>query len=247
MQWIVFDCETTGLSPLSGDRICEIGAVKIEKKKIVDRYWSLIDPEREISYSAYMVNRITPEMLKDAPKMEEVLPSFLEFVGKSKLAAYNAKFDLSFLNAELVRAGYPSIPGSEIIDIYILAKKVLPKLGFYPLWNVARKLNLTVTTAHRALADAEVAANIFIRLLEIGGHKILNLVHLDYLKLVSKLEKAILDRQEVKVKYRGPEGKSYERTILPQKIRKLLGQEFLEYRIEDSLLSLPLEVIEEVW
>ncbi|MDD5614502.1 MAG: 3'-5' exonuclease, partial [Candidatus Omnitrophica bacterium] len=135
MKYVVFDCETTGLSPISGDRICEIGAVKLEDNKIVDQYWHLVNPQREISYEAYMVNKIVPSMIKDAPIIDEILPSFLEFISGSKLAAYNAGFDISFLNAELKACGFNPVELKDAIDIYMLAKKMLPNLNRYPLWN----------------------------------------------------------------------------------------------------------------
>lgn len=246
MEYTVFDCETTGLSPGFGDRICEIAAVKLEHEKIKDRYWSLVNPQREISHSAYLVNRITPEMIKDAPKMKEVLPSFLDFVGDSKFVAYNAGFDICFLNSELARLNYPLIPISEVVDVYALAKRILPELGFYPLWNVAKKLHIPVIITHRALADAQITAQVFIQLMKMAGEQVLKTVHLDYTQLLSKLKIAIERNQSLKVRFLTDEGEKIVKIILPCKIVRKLSQEFLEFKSENKLNCIPLGLIEEV-
>jgi DNA polymerase-3 subunit alpha (Gram-positive type) len=246
MQYIVFDLETTGLSPFSGDRICEIGAVKIVDGKISDKFWSLVNPERELSFSAYRVNRITSEMLESAPKMSEVLPEFLNFITGTKLAAYNAGFDLSFLNMELRKLGMDIIPDEQVIDIYILAKKLLPHLGFYPLWNVAKNLNVTVNASHRALADAIVAAEVFIKLLAQGGEEMLERAHMDYHKNRKLIIQALKERRNIKIKFGGDEGEILEQVIMPLGISEELGQEILEYQVEDKKTKVPLNIIMEV-
>jgi len=246
MQYIVFDLETTGLSPFSGDRICEIGAVKIVDGKISDKFWSLVNPEREISFSAYRVNRITPEMLESAPKISEVLPEFLNFIAGEKLAAYNAGFDLSFLNMELTKLGMDIIPDEQVIDIYILAKKVLPHIGFYPLWNVAKNLNVKMETSHRALADAIVAAEVFIKLLAQGGEEMLDRAHMDYHKNRKLIIQALKERRNIKIKFGGDEGEILEQVIMPLGISEQLGQEILECQIEDKKTKVPLNIIVEV-
>ena len=246
MQYIVFDLETTGLSPFSGDRICEIGAVRITDGKITDKLWTLVNPERELSFAAYRVNRITSDMLESAPKISEVLPEFLDFVEGTKLAAYNAGFDLSFLNMELRNLGMNPIPDGQVIDIYILAKKLLPNLGFYPLWNVAKNLKVRVDTSHRALADAIVAAEIFIKLLDQGGRDILARVHMDYHKNRKLLEQAFKERRSVKIKFSGDEGEVLEEQIMPLGIIEELGQEVLKCESRGKKMSLPLTIIMEV-
>lgn len=246
MRYIVFDCETTGLSPLLGDRICEIGAVKLEGDRIVDKYWSLVNPEREVGFEAYMVNKITNEMLKDAPKMDEVLPSFLEFLGEDKLVAYNASFDLSFLNTELLRYGYSPIARDEVIDIYILARKLLPDLGLYPLWNVAKRLKVPVITSHRALADAQTAAEVFIKLLKAGGDKILDMAHLDYGDIIKEIKRAIKMKGKIRLKYLTDEGETREKVVKPIAIEEVAGEEFLRFEEEKGTSIILISTIEEV-
>jgi len=246
MEYIVFDCETTGLSPFSGDRICEIGAVKIKDNKVLDKYWSLINPRRDVSYAAFMVNKITPGMLKDAPGIDEILPDFLKFLGKDKFVAYNAGFDLSFLNAELTRFSYNTISPKDAIDIYILAKKMLPDIKRYPLWNVAKNLNVSIVATHRALADAQVAAEVFIRLLELGGDKFLNIAHLNYAGTLKILESAIRSKCSVNVKFFSNTGQMLEKNVYPCRIMEVKGEDFLEFESQNKAGSVPILLIEEV-
>ncbi len=95
--FVVFDIETTGFSN-TNDKITEIGAVKIENFKIVDRFSELINPEKDISYKIQELTGITNELIKDKPTIEEVLPKFMEFVGDSVLVAHNAEFDTGFIS-----------------------------------------------------------------------------------------------------------------------------------------------------
>ena len=99
--FVVLDVETTGLGAYSGDRICEIAAVKLQQDEQIGEFWTMIDPGRPISEGAFAVNRITREMLMDAPASEAILPDLMEFMGNAVIVAYNAKFDMRFIQAEL--------------------------------------------------------------------------------------------------------------------------------------------------
>jgi DNA polymerase-3 subunit alpha (Gram-positive type) len=171
MDLVIFDVETTGLYPFKGDRICEIGAVKIRDKEIIDKFWSLINSNREISFSAYLVNKINEEMLKDAPLIDQVLPEFLNFSQGCILSAYNAKFDIGFLNNELSILNYPIKNEKDVIDIMELAKVLLPELRSYSLYNVSKYLGIEISISHRALSDALTTASVFLKLMEIGDIK----------------------------------------------------------------------------
>ena len=81
VTFVIFDFETTGLHPEEGDRVCEIGAMKVIGGSKIDEFWTMVDPERPISPGAFRVNRITPAMLQDAPRMGRVMPAFLSFIG----------------------------------------------------------------------------------------------------------------------------------------------------------------------
>ncbi|MDP8253741.1 MAG: 3'-5' exonuclease [Candidatus Kaelpia aquatica] len=246
MKCVVFDCETTGLSPYSGDKICEIGAVKLDGDKIIDQYCHLINPERDVSYAAYMVNKITQSMLRDAPTIDEILPSFLKFIEGNKLAAYNAGFDISFLNSALHDCGYKDVDSKEVIDIYILAKKMLPDLEKYPLWNVAKSLELPIAVTHRALDDAQLTADVFLKLTEMGADKFLKIICLDYAQKTKIIEGAIRSKQPLKIRFTSKSGNSLEKNIVPYRIKELNGEEVLCFESEHSSGSIALHLIEEV-
>jgi len=94
---VVFDLETTGFSPRSGDEIVEIGAIKVHGNEVISEFHSMINPLRPISDGASAVNGITHYMVQDAPLIEEILPDFVEFIDDAPLVAHNANFDLPFL------------------------------------------------------------------------------------------------------------------------------------------------------
>lgn len=164
---VVLDVETTGLSPYAGDRVCEIGAVKIKKGKIVDSFHSLINPQRTISYGAYLVNGISQEMVDNALTFREIALDFLIFIEKHRIAAYNARFDISFVNSELARSGeHHEILNSASLDILIAARKYLPGLSSYSLPKVADYLHIKTETTHRALDDAVLAWHVLQELMK---------------------------------------------------------------------------------
>ena len=170
-EFVVFDVETTGLSPSWGDRIVEIAALKVRNSKPIERFYSFVDPQREISFGAFAVNGITGEMLKGAPTSREILPRFLEFVGDAALVGHNVRFDLSFLCYELSLLSMGLKDKTVIIDTLKMARHLLPDLGRYPLWFVAQSLGITKGQQHRAMADVELTFNVFRRLIEEMGEK----------------------------------------------------------------------------
>src|SRR5512137_2642794 len=100
---IVFDLETTGLSPRKGHRVIEIGAVALENGEIVEEFATLIDAGVTIPATVQAIHGITDEMLDGQPPPEEVFPSFSHFIGESVLVAHNAAFDIRFLRHEFAR------------------------------------------------------------------------------------------------------------------------------------------------
>src|SRR5262249_42280573 len=96
-EYIVMDVETTGLSPELGDRVCEVGAVKLRGSAVVETFESLINPGRPISAGAYAVNGISPAMVADAPAFPEVAQKLWDMMEGAVLVAYNAPFDKGFL------------------------------------------------------------------------------------------------------------------------------------------------------
>jgi DNA polymerase III epsilon subunit family exonuclease len=163
----VFDFETTGLYPYGGDKICEIGAIKIDlATKIKKKFHSLVDPQKAISRSAFLVNGITYDMLREAPKIYDVLPSFLEFIKGSILVAYNAGFDVGFFECALKDDKY-ILEDYYIIDVLRLARILFPEVGRYNLANVARTLGMYPLREHRAISDASMTLEIFKKELDI--------------------------------------------------------------------------------
>lgn len=169
--FVILDVETTGLSPFSGDRIIEIAALKVVNLKTVDKFYSFVDPQRDLSLGAFEVNRITPQMLKGAPPSKEVLPRFLEFVGDAHLVGHNVGFDLGFITYELSLINLKLKDEVLVIDTLKMAKEVLPNLGRYALWLVARSLGINRDQNHRAMSDVELTYEVFCQLIERLGQR----------------------------------------------------------------------------
>jgi len=159
-EFLVVDVETTGLSPESGDRVCEIGAVRLRGGAVVDTFGSLVDPRRPVSPGAFAVNRISSAMLLDAPVFPEVASRLRAMMEDAVLVAYNAPFDLSFLRSEFALIGEPPIR-NVVVDALALARQLLPGLGKYSQDNVARMIGIPFPVKHRALEDVLVTSKIF--------------------------------------------------------------------------------------
>lgn len=161
VEFTIFDTETTGLDPASGDRIIEIAGVRFKNEQIMGNFQSLISPGRAVSPSAFSVNNISDEMLIGAPEIDEVMPKFLEFAKDSCLCSYNASFDMGFLNSELRLLGKGPLDGMLVIDALKMARRILPGLPRYALWFVAKELGLANTQTHRAFSDVELTLKVF--------------------------------------------------------------------------------------
>lgn len=155
--YVVVDLETTG-SISSWNRITEIGAVKVKNGVVIDRYQTLINPERSIPFNIQQLTGITNEMVKDAPLFPEVAEAFKEFVQGSILVAHNAGFDYGFLQNEYQRLE------ETFIMPYICTKswmrKHYPGLEAYGLKSLCQNFSIGLTQHHRALCDAEAAAGL---------------------------------------------------------------------------------------
>lgn len=181
-SYVVFDLETTGLSPLK-DKIIEIGAVKIENGKIIDRFSTFVNPEKPIPYEIEQLTNINDQMVAGAKVIEEILPAFLMFCGDSSVVAHNAIFDTSFIKHECKNLGIEWKP--TIVDTVTLSHLLLPNLSRFKLDNVAKALDIKLDNHHRAVDDAECTAYIFIKLSEMLKGK-----DITYLRDVCALSKA---------------------------------------------------------
>jgi DNA polymerase III epsilon subunit family exonuclease len=168
IEFTIFDTETTGLDPLSGDRIVELAAVRFRGEKRLAVFESLVNSEYPVSLGAFNVNKISKEMLVSAPKPQEIIPKFLNFTQGSSLCCYNADFDMGFLYNELRILGLVQKQNIPVVDLLKVARVVLPGLERYALWYVAENLGIKVKQEHRALSDVELTLGVFYKLKELS-------------------------------------------------------------------------------
>ena len=242
IEFSLFDTETTGLEPESGDRIVEIAGIRFKGKEKIATFESLVNPHRRICEAAERINKITPVMLRGAPTIEAVLPKFLAFMQNSCLCSYNATFDVGFLNNELKIIGQNSLENTMIVDILRMAKRILPNLERYALWFVAEKLGIKTAQQHRALSDVELTLEVFYKLSEILKEKGVSdfrnffslfgltsnlLDDLNHQKL-AKIQEALDLGVKLKIKYLSRyNAEISEREVVPKEIRQDKGRYYL--------------------
>lgn len=162
---IVLDFETTGLSPDCGDRAIEIGAVKLVNGEAVERFQQLMYPGRRISRFIEDYTGISNSMLKKAAPCEEVMPAFAEFIEGFNLVAHNASFDSRFLEAELSRARCKR--RENFACSMLIARRLYPEAPNHKLGTLVRYKSLPNDgTFHRALADAEMTAHLWLTMMQ---------------------------------------------------------------------------------
>lgn len=154
---VVFDTETTGLTPGS-DHVIEIAALALESGAETGRFESLIDPGVPIPPELIAIHGITDQMVRGQPGFAEVARRFLEFAGDSILAAHNAPYDIAMLLAPLLDAGL-GLPGNAVIDTCRLARRTVEAPN-YRLATVADALGIELEGAHRAMPDVEACASV---------------------------------------------------------------------------------------
>jgi len=160
---VFVDVETTGLFAKSGDSVCEIGAVKTRRGKILCEFQTLVNPQMLVPKAAYAVHQISDEELKSAPLFKEVAAELLAFLETAVICAYNAKFDVGFLNSELLRIKHPPLK-NPVIDVLLMARDKVQS-DRYNLETVANNLNIfSAEGFHRAIYDCRVTAKIFYKL-----------------------------------------------------------------------------------
>jgi DNA polymerase-3 subunit epsilon len=168
---IVIDTETTGLNPLTGDRVVEIGGVELFNHIPTGRHFhEYINPQRQMDADAFSVHGLSDEFLRDKPLFRDVADKMLAFFGDATLIAHNAPFDVQFLNFELEKAGRPSL-ANPIIDTVAVARDKHPGARVsldalckhYGIDNSRR-------TLHGALLDSQILAEVYLEL--IGGRQV---------------------------------------------------------------------------
>jgi DNA polymerase-3 subunit epsilon len=187
---IILDFETTGLSPNCGDRTIEVGAVMVEDGAIVDRFQSLMNPGMRVSSFIESYTGITNAMLQGAPPVTEVMRQLAGFLGELPLVAHNAGFDRRFLDAELARIGRTR--RQEMACTMLLARRIYPGAPCHTLEALVRFKRLpTSGVHHRALADAEMTAHLWLNLIyDLKRHHALSQVSFDLLLQLSRTPKA---------------------------------------------------------
>src|SRR5258706_249340 len=163
-RFAFLDLETTGLSPWFGDRICEVGIVITEGKRIKHQYQQLVNPERPLSPGAASTNGLTDAELMSAPVFAEVVESVTGSLKDAVVVCHNAQFDVQFLDSEFKRLGRDmQIPN--LIDTLNLARRFFD-LPSNSLHSIAEAFHVPMTGAHRALDDALTARGIFFSMMD---------------------------------------------------------------------------------
>lgn len=162
---IVLDFETTGLSPNMGDRAIEIGAVKIDNGIVVDRFQQLMNPGFRVSSFIAGYTGITNEMLKTAPGCDEVMDQFADFIAGHNLVAHNASFDQRFLDAELENIGRDY--QGQFACSMLIARRLYQHAPNHKLGTLVEYKDIDNDGVfHRALADSEMTARLWLLMLE---------------------------------------------------------------------------------
>ena len=163
---VVFDTETTGLDPLSGDRVIEVACLELYRDVPTGRsFHALIDPERDVPEDATRVHGMTRADLLGKPRFAEIVDDLLAFLGADQLIAHNAPFDFGFLNAEFSRLGLPSLDHGRMVDTLALAKTRYPGLP-NSLDALCRRfgIDLSERTSHNALLDCRLLSDVYLEL-----------------------------------------------------------------------------------
>jgi DNA polymerase-3 subunit epsilon len=167
MREIVLDTETTGLDPLRGDRLVEVGCIEIFNRMPTGQtFHRYINPERDMPAEALAVHGLTTEFLASKPLFAEIVDEFLEFIADAPLIIHNASFDVSFINAELDRIKRPVIARDRLVDTLLLARRKHPGVS-NRLDDLCSRYSIDNSrrTKHGALLDAELLAEVYIDLI----------------------------------------------------------------------------------
>lgn len=166
MREIVFDTETTGLDPNSGDRVVEIGCLElVNRLPSGETFHVYINPERDMPKEAENVHGLSAAFLADKPVFADIAEAFLRFVGDAPLIAHNANFDMKFINAELRHCGRDDLSGHKVIDTLAMARQKFPGAPA-SLDALCRRFGVDNSNRdlHGALIDSELLAGVYLEL-----------------------------------------------------------------------------------
>jgi len=190
---IVLDFETTGMSPDRGDRTIEVGAVRLEGGQVTGQFQALMNPGVRINSFIEGLTGIRNDMVCDEPCCETVMDAFADFIGDYDLVAHNASFDQRFLDAELARIGR-SYSG-EFACSMLAARRVYPQAPNHKLGTLVQYRDIpTDGTFHRALADAEMTAGLWVGMLnELRDRYALEAVSFPVMQALTRVSSAAVD------------------------------------------------------
>lgn len=166
MREIVFDTETTGLDPKTGDRLVEIGCVEVVNRFPTGRNFHVyINPGRSVPKEAFDVHGLSDEFLADKPRFDDVADAFVAFVGDAQLVAHNASFDMGFVNFELKASGRLTFGTERVVDTLMMARRKHPgaPASLDALCN-RYGIDRSRRVKHGALLDAELLAEVYLEL-----------------------------------------------------------------------------------
>lgn len=164
-KFIVLDLETTGLSKYK-HQITEVAAIRIDGDKVIDKYQTLVNPQRNIPSWITRLTWITNEMVENAPTIDEILPDFLNFIKDDIIVAHNSSFDYGFLSENIYKHQKFWME-NPVLCTRKLTSRLIPELPRKNLWSICEHMNLVNEQAHRAMWDTEVTVEVFKNLLKL--------------------------------------------------------------------------------
>jgi len=236
-RFAFLDLETTGLSPWFGDRICEVGVVITEGKRIKQQYQQLLNPESPLSPGAASTNGLTDAELASAPRFVEVADAVVGLLKDAVVVCHNAQFDVQFLDSEFKRLGR-EIQIPNLIDTLNLARQFFD-LPSYSLLSIAEAFHVPMANSHRALDDAFTARGIFFGMMdqmrefnkpldEYIGNYHSPVWPNDGIQLPTELGEAIYSQRRLFIRYVDGEGEETQRWITPKQVMGLSDYVYLQ-------------------
>ena len=236
-RFAFLDLETTGLSPWFGDRICEIGIVSTEGKRIRGTFESLVNPGRELSLAAASTIGLTDAELASAPPFETLVDELIANLRDAVVVCHNAQFDLQFLDSEFRRAGR-EVQISNLIDTLIIARERFD-LPSNTLHSLAEAFDVPLDVSHRALADALTDRGVFFGMMDTlkpPGGRLDDFIGIysspawpqDGVKLPTELSEAIHSGRRLRISYVDGKGQRSKRWVTPYQVIGLADYLYLQ-------------------
>ncbi len=236
-RFAFLDLETTGLSPWFGDRICEVGIVLTEGKRIKQQVQMLVNPERPLSPGAASTNGLTDEELSKARLFKDIADEIVEWLRGTVVVCHNAQFDIQFLDSEFHRLKR-EIQIPNLIDSLMMARQNY-EFPSYSLHYIADAFHIPVKVAHRALDDAHTARGVFFAMMD--GLKQYNKPLEEYIgisnspfwpndgiQLPTELGESIYSKKKLFIHYIDGSGEMTQRWITPKQVMGLSDYVYLQ-------------------